>query len=171
MQIGELARRTAVPARRIRYYEEKGLLSPRRSVNGYRDYDLQAAQRVTQISGLIDAGIPTAIVKDILPLLDSDRTIHISGPATELIAALEHHREQLNARIQCITRNRDAISNYLDVIRSSADVSGAHRSRASAQRLGDGPQDGAEPALAALRNDRDSLGVVRAQVPDGSVLR
>jgi DNA-binding transcriptional MerR regulator len=118
MQIGELARRTAIPARRLRYYEEKGLLSSQRSANGYRDYDLQAVQRATQIRGLIDAGIPTAIIKDILPLLDNPCTIHVAAPATELIEALERHREQLDARIHCITRNRDAITHYLDAIRA-----------------------------------------------------
>lgn len=117
MRIGELARRTGVPARRLRYYEEQGLLSSDRSANGYRDYDPQAVQQVTQIRGLIDAGIPTAIIKDILPLLDNPRTIHVSGPTTELIHALEHHREQLDARIQCITRNRDAITRYLNTVK------------------------------------------------------
>lgn len=127
MRIGELARRTGVPARRLRYYEGQGLLSSDRSANGYRDYPPQAVQQVTQISGLIDAGIPTAIIKDILPLLDNPRTIHLTGPATELIDALEHHREQLDARIQCITRNRDAITRYLDAVRASADGNGARQ--------------------------------------------
>lgn len=123
MRIGELARRTGVPARRLRYYEEQGLLSSDRSANGYRDY----APQVTQIRGLIDAGIPTAIIKDILPLLDNPRTIHLTGPATELTDALEHHRGQLDARIQCITRNRDAITRYLDAVRASADGNGARQ--------------------------------------------
>lgn len=128
MQIGELARRTATPARRLRYYEEQGLLRSQRSANGYRDYDPQAVQRVTQIRGLIDAGIPTAIIKDILPLLDDPRAILPVSPATELVDALEHHREQLDARIQCITRNRDAITHYLDAIRASVDASSAGQS-------------------------------------------
>jgi DNA-binding transcriptional MerR regulator len=103
------------------------LLSSQRSANGYRDYDQQAVQRVTQIRGLIDAGIPTAIIRDILPLLDNPCTIHVAGPATELIEALEYHREQLDARIQCITRNRDAITRYLHAIRANADVNGARQ--------------------------------------------
>jgi DNA-binding transcriptional MerR regulator len=128
MQIGELARRTATPARRLRYYEEQGLLSSQRSANGYRDYDPQAVQRVTQIRGLIDAGIPTAIIKDILPLLDNPRAILPASPATGLVDALEHHRGQLDARIQCITRNRDAITRYLDAIRAGADANDAGQS-------------------------------------------
>jgi DNA-binding transcriptional MerR regulator len=127
MRIGELARRTCVPVRRLRYYEEQGLLSSDRSANGYRDYDPRSIQRVTQIRGLIDAGIPTAIIKDILPLLDNPCTIYVTGPATELIDALEHHREQLDARIQCITRNRDAITRYLDALLASADQNGGRQ--------------------------------------------
>jgi DNA-binding transcriptional MerR regulator len=120
MRIGELARRTGVPARRLRYYEEQGLLSSDRSANGYRDYDPQAVERATQIRDLIDAGIPTAIIKDILPRLGHPGDIHVTGLAAEVIDALEHHREQLDARIQCIARNRDAITRYLNTVRASA---------------------------------------------------
>lgn len=121
MRIGELARQTGVPARRLRYYEEQGLLSSDRSANGYRDYGPGAAALVTQIRGLIDAGIPTAIIRDILPLLDGQSTIPVTGPADGLIDALERHRDQLHARIQCITRNRDAITRYLDTLRSTSE--------------------------------------------------
>jgi hypothetical protein len=34
-----------------------------------------------------------------------------------LIATLEREREQMDARIRCLTRNRDAISAYLDTVR------------------------------------------------------
>jgi len=39
MRIGELATRTGVPTRMLRYYEEQGLITPRRLANGYREYD------------------------------------------------------------------------------------------------------------------------------------
>lgn len=38
MNIGTAARRSALPAKTIRYYEEIGLLRPARADNGYRDY-------------------------------------------------------------------------------------------------------------------------------------
>ena len=39
MRIGEVARRTELPAKTIRYYEDAGLVQPaERAVNGYRDY-------------------------------------------------------------------------------------------------------------------------------------
>lgn len=118
MRIGELARLTGVPARRLRYYEEQGLLGAQRGANGYRDYGEEAVQRVTQIRGLIEAGIPTAIIADIIPCLDDSGAIHVDCPAPELIGTLEHHRDLLDARIQCITRNRDAIGRYLDAVRA-----------------------------------------------------
>jgi MerR family copper efflux transcriptional regulator len=39
MNIGQAARRSGLPAKTIRYYEEIGLLRPQRAENGYRDYD------------------------------------------------------------------------------------------------------------------------------------
>ena len=38
MRIGELSRRTGVPARLLRYYEEQDLMHPERDSNGYRSY-------------------------------------------------------------------------------------------------------------------------------------
>ncbi|WP_440590039.1 MerR family DNA-binding transcriptional regulator [Mycolicibacterium hodleri] len=36
MKIGELAERTGASRRLLRYYEEQGLITPSRAVNGYR---------------------------------------------------------------------------------------------------------------------------------------
>ncbi len=118
MRIGELSRQTGVPVRLLRYYEDQGLLRPDRSANGYRAYEPADGQRVTQIRGLIDAGVPTAIIRDILPCLDDPRTIVLTDPAPGVIAALEQHRLMIDARIQCLSRNRDAISRYLRAIDS-----------------------------------------------------
>jgi DNA-binding transcriptional MerR regulator len=120
MRIGELAARTGVPARRLRYYEDQGLLRPGRAANGFRDYGDDDVPRVTRIRGLIDAGVPTAIIRDILPCLDDSPAIHLTDPTPEIIAALERHHRQIDARIQCLTRNRDAISRYLDATRAAA---------------------------------------------------
>ncbi|MGI5520237.1 MerR family DNA-binding transcriptional regulator [Micromonospora sp. CA-259024] len=38
VRIGELSKRSLVPVRMLRYYEERGLLSPQRGTNGYREY-------------------------------------------------------------------------------------------------------------------------------------
>jgi len=49
MRIGELAKRTGVPPRMLRYYEEQGLITPQRLDNGYRDYGDYLVDRVNKI--------------------------------------------------------------------------------------------------------------------------
>ena len=119
MRIGELAERTNVPTRLLRYYEEQELLTPDRAANGYRDYAESLVDRVVQIRGLLDAGLPTKIIRQILPCLDKPCTIHVTDATPELVATLETEREQMDSRIRCLSRNRDAISAYLDAVRRS----------------------------------------------------
>jgi DNA-binding transcriptional MerR regulator len=114
MRIGELAARTGVPPRLLRYYEEQDLLAPDRAANGYRDYGEGLVGRVVQIRGLLDAGVPTKIIKQILPYLDDPCTIHVADLTPELVASLQCYRDQMDARIACLTRNRDAIDAYLE---------------------------------------------------------
>jgi Cu(I)-responsive transcriptional regulator len=38
MNIGEVARRSGLPAKTIRYYEDIGLVTPQRTANGYRAF-------------------------------------------------------------------------------------------------------------------------------------
>lgn len=73
--------------------------------------------RVVQIRGLLDAGLTTQIIRQILPCLDGPREIHVTEATPELIASLERQRERMDARIRCLTRNRDAIDAYLTAVR------------------------------------------------------
>jgi DNA-binding transcriptional MerR regulator len=133
MKIGELAARTNVSARLLRYYEEQGLISPDRAGNGYRDYAEAQVDRVVQIRGLLDAGLPTKIIREIIPCLDNPCTIHIRDATPELVATLEHERDQIDQRIRCLTRNRDAITSYIQAVRvarpAPAGVSGTRAGR------------------------------------------
>lgn len=70
-----------------------------------------------QIRGLLEAGLTTEIIRQILPCLDEPGTIHVTDATPELIASLERHRERMDSRIRCLARNRDAIAAYLDAVR------------------------------------------------------
>lgn len=112
MRIGELSAATGVPTRLLRYYENQGLLVSQRQVNGYRDYPDDMADRVVQVRGLIDAGIPTAVIYDMLPcLVDTSAPHPVIEPS--VAQTLDERRAQLDKRIACLTRNRDAITDYL----------------------------------------------------------
>jgi DNA-binding transcriptional MerR regulator len=119
VRIGELSARTGVPTRLLRYYEAQGLLAPDRAANGYRDYEEHLVERVIQIRGLLDAGVPTRIIKEILPCLDGPDSILLNGASAALIEDLERYWAQMDAKIQCLSRNRDAIRAYLDTVRGA----------------------------------------------------
>jgi len=46
MNIGSAARKSGLPAKTIRYYEEVGLIAPGRAANGYRDYSSDDVHRL-----------------------------------------------------------------------------------------------------------------------------
>lgn len=117
MKIGELAKRTHVSTRLLRYYEEEGLLTPDRAANGYRNYAEHLVDRVLHIRGLLDSGLPTRIIKQILPCLTEPRVIHLTDATPDMIATIEHERDQLDRRIRCLTKNRDALTAYLEALR------------------------------------------------------
>lgn len=120
MRIGELAQRTGTSARLLRYYEEQGLIRVGRRANGYRDYDEALVDQVAHIRGLLDAGLSTRIIKQILPCLNEPSEIHFADATPEIIATLEGHRDRLAERIALLTRNHDAIAAYVGSLKECA---------------------------------------------------
>ncbi|MEU6248695.1 MerR family transcriptional regulator [Glycomyces sp. NPDC047010] len=114
MRIGELAERTGAPARMLRYYEQHGLIAADRSPNGYRDFPEPTVERVGQIRGLLDAGVPVKIIKQILPCLDGPGQIYFPVPDPEMLAQLAEQRDRMTRKAECVLKNRDAIAAYLD---------------------------------------------------------
>lgn len=60
MKIGELAQRSGVSVRSLRYYEQQGLLAPIRHENGYREYTVFAPEQVKTIQLYLSLGLTTA---------------------------------------------------------------------------------------------------------------
>ena len=116
MQIGQLAERTGVSRRLLRYYEEQGLIKPSRALNGYREYGEAHVDVVLQITGLLDAGLPTRIIEQLLPCLEQPQTIYVPDVTPEMIDTLRREQARLSERIEFLTRNRDAISDYVDKV-------------------------------------------------------
>lgn len=119
MKIGELSRRTGIPTRMLRYYEEQDLLHPERAENGYRWYDASALYRVQQIRGLLDSGLTTEIIRRILPFLTEPDEIHVHPECLtpDAAALLQGEADRIQQRIDCLARNRDAILACLSAVR------------------------------------------------------
>ncbi len=71
MLIGELARRTGVNPKTIRYYEEIGLLpSAARSPSGYRQYAEEDVERLELIQNAKALGVALDEIKEVLAFRD-----------------------------------------------------------------------------------------------------
>ncbi len=90
---------------------------PRRLSNGYREYDDYLVDRVIQIRGLLDTGLPTRIIKQIMPCLGAPRTLHFTDADPEMVTILENERDRMSQRIEFLIRNRDAFNDYLEAVR------------------------------------------------------
>ncbi|KQM81234.1 MerR family transcriptional regulator [Agromyces sp. Leaf222] len=112
MRIGEIARRAGVSTRLVRYYEQQGLLASTRESNGYRDYDEADVDRVQHIANLVQSGVATKLVKELLELEDAAAEARPSCPraVAEMLAA---ELAGLEERIACLSRSRDSIRDYL----------------------------------------------------------
>lgn len=122
MAIGELARRAGVSVRSVCHYESEGLVRPAgRCANGYRIYDQAAVARVQQVKELVSNGVPLRLVKELLPHLEPGSLVP-SSPCRHFIEQLVVQRSKLDGRISQLTRDREALNSYLDVVRSAASV-------------------------------------------------
>jgi DNA-binding transcriptional MerR regulator len=113
MRIGELARRTGVAPRLLRYYEQQGLIEASRSDNGYRSYDDATVARVERVVLLIRSGVPTRLVRSILGL-EGVRAPELAAECSrDLAEKLAAELAELDARIGCLTHARDTIRSFL----------------------------------------------------------
>jgi DNA-binding transcriptional MerR regulator len=112
MRISELSHRTDVSARMLRYYEDQGLITARRLDNGFREYDDYLVDRVHKIRGLLDSGIPTRIIANILPCLHQEEIV-VENADPQLRAMLVEQRDKMTERIGILEQNRDALTRYI----------------------------------------------------------
>lgn len=100
MRIGEVATRTGVSVDALRFYEEKHLIKPLRTANGYRHYPEQTLQLVGYIKLAQQLGFSLAEIGENLPLLwnsENASTEVLSRLFAEKIALLDGRIEQMQA--------------------------------------------------------------------------
>ncbi|MEU5260058.1 MerR family transcriptional regulator [Amycolatopsis sp. NPDC021455] len=111
MRIGELAERTGVSTRLLRYYEEQGLLTASRDHNGYRTYADDAVVRVRQIRRLLGAGLNTEVIASVLQCASGEEA-HLDL-CPELSRLLRRELTAMDDRIGTLQRRRSALAGYL----------------------------------------------------------
>jgi DNA-binding transcriptional MerR regulator len=116
--IGELSRRTGVPAHLLRYYESQGLLAPARGASGYREYGDEALVTVTQIRKLLEAGLSTPEIAYLLPCVTG--TAPELEPCDELLDKLRARRDELDNRLNTLAHSRGLLHEYIEATESRA---------------------------------------------------
>lgn len=105
MRIGELAQRSGVSVRSLRYYEEQGLVISERSPSGQRHYREEDVERVLFLQRLYTAGLSSRTILELLPCVDSP-SLDNSQAALERMA---QEREKLSSHIAELVHTRDAL--------------------------------------------------------------
>lgn len=97
--IGDLARRTGLTVKTIRFYSDEGIVPPtRRSPAGYRLYDRAAAARLDLVRTLRDLGLDLPTIR---------RVVDREASLPEVAAA---HAEALAARIRTLRLRRAVLT-------------------------------------------------------------
>lgn len=94
MNIGKAGRRSGLPAKTIRYYEEIGLIAPARRDNDYRDYGDRELHELRFIASARRLGFTIDQIRHLLALYrDKDRA------SADVRAAAQAHIAEIRTRI------------------------------------------------------------------------
>lgn len=115
LQIGEVAERTGVTQRTLRFYEEKGLLkAPTRMEGGFRLYseaDVQRVERIKRLQQLL--GFTLAEIKELVEAEEVKLQLRAEYRPE---AALSQKRAQLLRAIEVTERQHQLIRQKVDVL-------------------------------------------------------
>jgi DNA-binding transcriptional MerR regulator len=105
--VSRLARMAGVSVRTLHHYDQIGLLEPSaRTEAGYRLYGEPELLRLQQILFFKELDMPLGEVRQVL-----------DDPGFDQVAALEHHRQSLQRRMERLTRLLKTIDRTIDRLR------------------------------------------------------
>ena len=105
MLIGELAERSGIPARTIRFYEQAEVLTaPERSANGYRVYSDKTLAELTFIKRGRRLGLSLDEIREILGLGRAGRL-----PCSRVTAICDAHLREIERQLEELAAFRDLL--------------------------------------------------------------
>ncbi|RFS87467.1 MerR family transcriptional regulator [Actinomadura spongiicola] len=113
MRIGDVADKTGVSRRLLRYYEEQGLLRPTRLPNGYRQYSESDVVAVRHIRALLAAGLPTSVIAQLLHCVHDDGEQLVPSACPGMINHLRRERDRITDAITQLQGSQRALDAWL----------------------------------------------------------
>ncbi len=108
MNIGEVAERTGLPAKTIRYYEEIGLIRPLRGANGYRAFRESDAHKLDFLGRARGLGFSIEECRDLLALWEN------RGRASADVRAIaEGHLARIAEKIGELTAMQETLGDLV----------------------------------------------------------
>ncbi|TDL78092.1 Cu(I)-responsive transcriptional regulator [Palleronia sediminis] len=105
MNIGDVAERSGLPAKTIRYYEEIGLIAPRRAANGYRSFAEADVHKLAFLGRARALGFGIDDCRSLLQLYGDD-----GRTSAEVKHIAEDHLERIDAKIAELTEMRATLA-------------------------------------------------------------
>ena len=109
MNIGDVADRSGLPAKTIRYYEDIGLIRPKRGANGYRTFAEADLHKLAFIARARSLGFTIEECRRLLALYEDE------GRASADVKRLaERHLEQIDAKIEELQSMRRTLAHLVE---------------------------------------------------------
>ncbi|MFE6227644.1 MerR family transcriptional regulator [Streptomyces sp. NPDC057854] len=114
MRIGELAARSGVSERSLRYYEAQGLLRSERTAGGQRRYGDWAVDRVVRIQALYAAGLNSRTIAHLLPCMRDADGAPSETADFRLVEELTAERSRIDGLIADLVRSREVLDEVIE---------------------------------------------------------
>jgi DNA-binding transcriptional MerR regulator len=111
VQIKELAQRAGVTVKAVRYYESRGLITPQRASNGYREYDDADVSVVREVRALLSLGMTAQETHPFVECLRAGNDRADVCPAS--LSAYRRRIADVDARIAELTALRGQLTDLL----------------------------------------------------------
>lgn len=123
MRIGDAAAAVGVTTRTLRYYEQRGLVTARRTASGQREYGEEDVRRLHAVRELLDSGLTIGDVRRLIDIIDAlpgrpEAPPVRTGPYPDTCVVPQvaiRRLAELDARIHRLTELRDRLADRLDL--------------------------------------------------------
>ncbi|MBT3143812.1 Cu(I)-responsive transcriptional regulator [Phaeobacter gallaeciensis] len=108
MNIGDVAERSGVPPKTIRYYEDIGFIKPHRLANGYRDFEDKDLHKLVFIGRARSLGFSIEDCRTLLALYDDD-----ARTSADVKQVAEQNLREIEAKISDLQAMHSTLSHLI----------------------------------------------------------
>ena len=109
MNISDVAARSGLPAKTIRYYEDIGLVRPERLANGYRTFGSADIHKLIFLSRARHLGFPIEDCRTLLALYEDD-----TRESAQVKEVAKDHLRQIDEKIKLLREIRATLSDLVE---------------------------------------------------------